>query len=80
MKHRRGRALKRRYGRTSGRTGKTFGRVPVGALFQLKDDPDNAILKKVSKGSYVVVTRGLPGSGLKFPIAASYPIKRGRQS
>lgn len=59
---------------------KTFGAVPIGALFQLKDDPDNAMLKKISKSSYIVVTRGISGSGLKFPISAKYPIKRGRQS
>ncbi len=68
-------ALRHRYGHA----GKTFGRVPVGALFQLKDDPDNAMLKKVSKAAYVVVTPGLSGSGLKFPISSKYPIKRGRQ-
>jgi hypothetical protein len=59
--------------------GKTFGKIPVGGLFQLKDDPDNATLQKVSKASYIVVTPGHPGRGIKFAIAANYPIKRGRQ-
>jgi hypothetical protein len=58
---------------------KTFGKVPVGGLFQLKDDPDNATLQKVSKAAYVVVTPGHPGRGIKYAIAANYPIKRGRQ-
>jgi hypothetical protein len=75
MKRRRGRALRRRYGRAS----KTFGRVPVGALFQLKDDPDNATLQKVSQGAYVVATPGHPGRGIKYAISAKYPVKRGRQ-
>jgi len=58
---------------------KTFGKVPVGGLFQLKDDPDNATLQKVSKAAYVVVTPGHVGRGIKYAIAASYPVKRGRQ-
>ena len=71
MRHRRGRALRRRYGHS----GKTFGAVPVGALFQLKDDPDNAMLVKVGKAAYVV-----QGSSLKHHISPKYPIKRGRQA
>lgn len=72
-------SLRRRYGRTHAR-GKTFARVPVGGLFQLKDDPDNATLQKVSKAAYVVHTPGHPGRGIKFAISGNIPIKRGRQS
>jgi hypothetical protein len=74
---RRGRALTRRYGRSSGQ--KTFGRVPMGGLFQLKDDPDGAMLQKVGKAAYVVATPGHPGRGVKYPISPNYVIKRGRQ-
>ena len=70
-RHRRGHALRRRYGHA----GKTFGRVPVGALFQLKDDPDSAMLQKVGKSAFVVV-----GSKMRHAISPNYPIKRGRQS
>lgn len=66
--------LKRRYGHAH----KTFGRVPIGALFQLKDDPENATLEKISKTRYRVKSGS--GSGLVFPISQNYPIKRGRQS
>ena len=75
-RHRRGRALRRRYGHA----GKTFGRVPIGSLFQLKDDPDNAMLRKVSKAAYVVDTPGHIARGIKYTISPKYAIKRGRQS
>ena len=78
-KHRRsGRALRRRYGRAEGH--KTFGRVPMGGLFHLKDDPDNATLQKVGKATYVVVTPGHPGRGVKYPISPNYAIKHGSQA
>jgi len=67
-------ALRRRYGHS-----KTFGKVPIGGLFQLKDDPDNAILQKVGKAAYIVVTPGHPGRGLRYAISPNYEIKRGRQ-
>lgn len=54
---------------------KTFGRVPVGALFELKDDPAKAILQKTSRIKYKVVRA--PGDpyakGLTFAIAQNYP-------
>jgi hypothetical protein len=77
-RHPRGHALKKRYGRASGT--KTFGRVPLGGIFQLKDDPDNALLQKVGKAAYIVVTPGHPGRGLRHAISPNYAIKRGRQS
>jgi hypothetical protein len=75
MRHRRAHALRRRYGRA-----KTFGKVPVGGLFQLKDDPDNAILKKVGKSQYMVITPGHPSRGIKFIASSKQVVKRGRQS
>ena len=53
MRRHRGHALRRRYGHA-----KTFGKVPVGALFQLKDDPDNAMLLNAIAG----YDAGDPGS------------------
>jgi hypothetical protein len=69
------RRLRRRYGHAR----KTFGRVPVGGLFQLKDDPDNATLQKVSKTHYKVTTPGHPARGIKYHSPADQTIKRGRQ-
>ena len=70
---RRGHALRRRYGHA-----KTFGRVPVGGLFQLKDDPENATLMKVGKSKYRVLSGS--GRGLEFIASSKATIKRGRQS
>lgn len=69
------RRLRRRYGRAHAR--KTFGKVPVGGLFQLKDDPENATLQKVSRTHYKVLSGS--GRGLKFIASSKQPIKRGRQ-
>lgn len=71
-------SLRRRYGHHS--KSKTFGKVPVGALFQLKDDPGNALLKKISRTRYKVVRGDEFNMGLTFPISQNYQIKRGRQS
>jgi hypothetical protein len=76
--HGRGRALRRRYGQHAS-AHKTFGRVPLGGLFQLKDDPENSMLKKVGKAAYIVVTPGHPGAGIRHAISPNYAVKRGRQ-
>lgn len=58
---------------------KTFGQVPLGGLFQLKDDPDNATLEKVGHRSYVVNTRGHVARGIRYTLDPHAPVKRGRQ-
>lgn len=75
MRRRRGHALRRRYGHA-----KTFGRVPIGGLFQLKDDSEGVTLQKVSKSKYTVVTPGHAAHGLKFIASSKQVIKRGRQT
>lgn len=70
MSHR----LRKRYGHSK----KTFGKVPIGGLFQLKDDPENATLQKVGPSKYKVLSGS--GRGLVFVASKTAVIKRGRQS
>ena len=67
---------------------KTFGRVPIGGLFTLKDDPANALLMKMSKKKYRVIKarkleswqNGIDSSkGLVCELSPTATVKQGRQ-
>jgi hypothetical protein len=53
-------------GRLEGYSEAMFGKIEIGEEFKLDDDPDDAILIKVSKNQYKVSSKGHPASGVKF--------------
>ena len=53
-------------GKLEGWSNAMFGSIQIGEEFKMEDDPDDAILIKVSKTHYKVATKGHPASGVKF--------------
>lgn len=62
----------------------TFGALAVGSLFKMPSDPDDAVLRKVSRSKYIVVSTapgglserlGSPARGLKFSADASQRVR-----